>query len=162
MAMNMKKTEMVAVGIVVLLLALPGVGLAQGQNEKADRDKTSADVDRQAKHLFDKAMELMEYKQYERGLAMLNTVVRDNQGNILSHRANMAMGKHFLDQNKPKEALNYFMLLSRVLTPVPGQKQNEELEELYHEALFQAGFSQYQAGQYRDEPLQLEKLEQGH
>jgi|GEM_PF-265881 len=113
-----------------------------------ERTKLSDDVDRQAKLLYEKAMELMEYKQYERGLAMLNTVVRDNQGSILAHRANMAMGKHFLDQNKPKEALNYFLLLTRVIAPVPGEKQDEELEALYHEALFQAGFSQYQSGQY--------------
>lgn len=148
MATNMKNTVMVVVGVVVLFLVVPRTGIAQDAEGKTERARISADVDRQAKHLFDKAIELMEYKQYERGLAMLNTVVRDNQGNILAHRANMAMGKHFLDQSKPKDALNYFMLLTRVLAPVPGQKQNEELEELYHEALFQAGFSQYQAGQY--------------
>jgi TolA-binding protein len=108
----------------------------------------SADVDRRAKHLFDKAMELMEYKQYESGLKMLNTVVRDNQGSILAHQANMAMGKHYLDQSKPKEALNYFLLLTRVLAPVPGEKQPEEEVELFREALYQAGFAQYQAGQY--------------
>jgi len=105
-------------------------------------------VDRQAKHLYDKAIELMEYKQYERGLAMLNTVVRDNQGTLLAHQANMAMGKHFLEQRKPTEALNYFMLLTRVLTPELGEKQPADLEALYHESLYQAGFAQYQAGQY--------------
>ena len=124
-------------------------GLASAQDEeKSTRARLSQDVDRQAKHLFDKAMELMEYKQYERGLAMLNTVVRDNQGSILAHRANMAMGKHFLDQGKPKESLNYFMLLTRVLAPEPGEKQTEEASELFRESLYQAGFAQYQAGQY--------------
>lgn len=108
----------------------------------------SADGDRQARLLYEKAMELMEYKQVERGLAMLSTVVRDNQGSLLAHRANMAMGKYYLSQNKPKEALNHFLLLTRVLAPVPGEKPSDELTELYHEALFQAGFSQYQAGQY--------------
>ena len=130
-----------------LLLWLAAAGaFAQG----ADSAKAPApeDADRQAKHLFDKAMELMDYKQYERGLAMLNTVIRDNKGGILAHRANMAIGRHYLDQNKPKEALNYFLLLTRVLAPVPGEPRNEEKEALYHEALFQAGFSQYQAGQY--------------
>ena len=120
----------------------------QGEGKKADRARLSADVDRQSKLLFEKAMELMEYKQYERGLAMLNAIVRDNQGTILAHRANMAMGKYYLNQNKPKEALNYFMLLTRVLAPVPTEKPAEEITELYHESLFQAGFSQYQAGQY--------------
>jgi TolA-binding protein len=121
---------------------------AGDQDSAPARTRESSDVDRQAKHLFDKAMELMAYKQYERGLAMLNTVVRDNQGNVLAHRANMAMGKHFLEQNKPKEALTYFMLLTRVLAPEPGKTQGPELTDLYYEALFQAGFSQYQAGQY--------------
>jgi TolA-binding protein len=129
--------------------AAPPSVITEKEAEKAvERSRLSADVDRQAKLLFEKAMELMEYKQYERGLAMLNAIVRDNQGNILAHRANMAMGKHFLNQNKPKEALNYFLLLTRVLAPLPGEKPAEEITELYHEALFQAGFSQYQAGQY--------------
>ncbi len=134
-------------GLVALALALSSSSPAQDADSPR-RSRLSAGVDRQAKHLFDKAMELMEYKQYERGLAMLNTVVRDNQGSILAHRANMAMGKHFLDQGKPKEALNYFMLLTRVLAPEPGEKQSEELQELFRESLFQAGFAQYQAGQY--------------
>jgi TolA-binding protein len=146
-----------------LMLLVPCAGAAPKENKKAaaapkaaepsteakaDRARLSADVDRQAKLLFEKAMELMEYKQYERGLAMLNSIVRDNQGSILAHRANMEMGKYYLNQNKPKEAINYFLLLTRVLAPVPGEKAAEEITELYHEALFQAGFSQYQAGQY--------------
>lgn len=43
--------------------------------------RLALEVDRRAKHLFDKAIELMEYKQYERGLTMLDTVIRDNEGN---------------------------------------------------------------------------------
>jgi predicted Zn-dependent protease len=122
----------------VLLLLVPCAGAAPKNNKKAaptpkaaeasdekksDRARLSADVDRQAKLLFEKAMELMEYKQYERGLAMLNSIVRDNQGNILAHRANMAMGKHIISsQNKPKEALNYFMLSDARTGPGSGRE----------------------------------------
>jgi hypothetical protein len=119
------------------------------RDEQYERYETQHEhIDRQAKHLYDKAVELMEYKQYERGLAMLNTVVRDNQGTMLAHMAHMTMGKHFLDQRKNKEALGHFLLLTRLLAPVPGEKQPQDEEALYHEALFQAGFSHYQAGQY--------------
>lgn len=133
-----------------LLPVLSALSPAQekAEAESAPRPRVAADVDPQAKLLFDKAMELMDYKQHERGLAMLNTVVRDNQGSILSHQAHMAMGKHYLEQRATAEALSHFMLLTRVLAPVPGEKQETALEELYHEALFQAGFAQYQAGQY--------------
>ena len=124
--------------------------LATAQNEKpTERARVSAaEVDPQAKHLFDKAMELMDYKQYERGLAMLNSIVRDNQGTLLAHRAHMAMGKHFLEQRATADALNHFMLLTRVLAPVPGEKQSEDEISLYQESLFQSGFTQYTAGQY--------------
>jgi TolA-binding protein len=135
-----------AAAMLCLLIALPCS--AQDEEKKTRRSRLSADVDRRAKHLFDKAMELMEYKQYESGLKMLNTVVRDNQGSILAHQANMAMGKHHLDQGRPKEGLNYFLLLTRVLAPIPGEKQPEEEVELFRESLYQAGFAQYQAGQY--------------
>ena len=134
--------------MLILALGVTCTSFAQEAEESSGRRRLSADVDRRAKHLFDKAIELMEYKQYERGLAMLNTVVRDSQGTILAHQANMAMGKHFLDQRKPKDALNYFLLLSRLLAPEPGETLSEEEEELFHESLFQAGFAQYQSGQY--------------
>lgn len=122
--------------------------LAQEPDSASPRERVSSDIDRRAKHLYDKAMELMEYKQYERGLAMLNTVVRDNQGTMLAHMAHMAMGKHYLDQHKNKEALNHFMLLTRLLAPVPGEQQPQDEQAMFQEALFQAGFAQYQAGQY--------------
>lgn len=132
----------------VFLAATSSLSLAQDAEPPKERSRVSADVNLEAKHLYDKAMELMEYKQYERGLAMLNTVVRDNQGTILAHRAHMAMGKHFLEQRDTKEALGHFLLLTRLLAPVPSEKQSDEEQALYQEALFQAGFSQYQSGQY--------------
>jgi len=118
------------------------------QEEQATGQREALDVDRRARHLYDTAMELMEYRQYERGLAMLDTVIRDNQGNILGYRAHMAKGKHFLDQHQNDEALSHFLLLARLLAPAPGQTPPDEETELYREALFQAGFAYYQSGQY--------------
>lgn len=142
---NLNRTAL----LMVCLAAAPVISHAQDDaGETAPRARVSADIDRQAKHLFDKAIELMEYKQYERGLAMLNTVVRDNQGTLLAHMAHMAMGKHFLEQRNTQEALGHFILLTRLLAPVAGEKQPVEELELYHEALFQAGFCHYQSGQY--------------
>jgi TolA-binding protein len=138
-----------AVPLILALFPITSHGQATTGGESAPaRPEVAADVDREAKHLYDKAIELMEYKQYERGLQMLNTVVRDNQGGMLSHMAHMAMGKHFLDQRKPQEALGHFMLLTRVLAPAPDAKQAPEAEALYHESLFQAGLCHYQGGQY--------------
>ena len=124
---------------------------ARAQDEAGDDaagQREALEVDRRAKHLYDKAMELMAYKQYERGLAMLDTVIRDNQGNILGYRAHMAKGKHYLDQRKTEEALSHFLLLSRLLAPMPGEAQPDDEAELYKEALFQAGYAYYQSGQY--------------
>lgn len=131
-----------------VLLLQPSVVSGQEEGEKPRRARVAADVDPQAKHLYDKAVELLEYKQYDRGIAMLNTVVRDNAGTSLAHMAHMTMGKHFLGQNKHKEALGHFLLLTRILAPEPGEKQEENIESLYHEALFQAGLTNFQSGQY--------------
>lgn len=146
----MKYRQLHTAALVATALNLTsGTTFAQrDQPAKGERSRATQQVDRRAKHLFDKALELMEYKQYESGLAMLNTVVRDNQGSILAHRANMAMGKHFLDRNKAEESLSYFVLLTRVLQPKPGEQQTEQEEELFRESLFQAGFAQFQSGQY--------------
>ncbi|MEY3395316.1 MAG: hypothetical protein RL346_1552 [Verrucomicrobiota bacterium] len=138
----------VSASLALAVTFIPVFAIAQDE-APAERPRTSAtEVDPQAKHLFDKAMELMDYKQHERGLAMLNSIVRDNQGTILAHRAHMAMGKHFLDQRATADALNHFMLLARVLAPVPGEEQSEDVISLYQESLFQAGLTQYTAGQY--------------
>ena len=122
--------------------------LIKAQEDVPTRSRVTGELDPQAKHLFDKAMELMDFKQHERGLTMLNSIVRDYQGTILAHRAHMAMGKHFLDQRNTADALNHFMLLTRVLAPVPGETPPEGFTDLYHEALYQAGLTQYTAGQY--------------
>jgi TolA-binding protein len=136
-------------GLLAAFAALiPALYMPIAAQEETPRPRATADLDPQSKHLFDKAMELMDYKQHERGLAMLNSIVRDNQGNILAHRAHMAMGKHFLDQRNTADALNHFMLLTRVLAPVPGEEQSEDEIALYQESLFQSGLTQYTAGQY--------------
>lgn len=132
---------------VIALACLTPSLLAQEEAE-SDRPRVAATEDRQARHLYDKALELMDYKQFERGIAMLNTIVRDNPGSTIAYKAHLAMGKHYLDQRKNKEALGHFMLLTRVLAPTPGVKPTDEEVELYHEALFQAGFCHYQGGQY--------------
>lgn len=135
-----------AILMVAVFLCIPA--FAQEADDDSAPQREVATVDRRAKHLYDKAIELMDYKQYERGLQMLNTIVRDNQGTLLAYRAHMAMGQHFLEQHKTKKALSHFQLLTRLLAPTPGEKQPEKEEKLYHEALFQAGFSHYQAGHY--------------
>ena len=119
-----------------------------GQDDSVPNRKPAMTVDLRAKQLFDKAMELMEYKEYERGIDMLETVIRDNQGNILGYRAHMAIGKHQLSVNKTDEAQSHFKLLTRLLDPKPGEKRTEEIEELYREALFQSGLCSYKAGKY--------------
>jgi TolA-binding protein len=141
----MKKNKLLT--LLIALTVVPSWVVAQN-SERPLRARVSADIDRRAKHLYDKAIELMEYKQYDRGLEMLNSVVRDNQGTMLAHMAHMAIGKHYLDQRKHKESLSHFMLLTRLLAPVPGEVQKPEVVELYNESLFQAGLANYQSGQY--------------
>ncbi len=115
----------------------------------AEGRKSALNVDLRAKQLYDNAVELMEYKEYERGISMLETVIRDNQGNILGYRAHMVIGKHWLSKNKTKEAQSHFNLLTRILKPKPGEeKRDEELITLYRESLFQSGICAYRGGKY--------------
>ena len=152
MKITCKEPELATKKLCLLVLALvccAGKLPAQDAEKSATPQRRVAlEVDRRAKHLFDKAIELMEYKQYERGLTMLDTVIRDNEANILGYQAHMAKGRHFLEQRKSKEALSHFLLLSRLLAPLPGESPSPQETELYREALFQAGFSYYQSGQY--------------
>ena len=111
--------------------------------------KAALNVDLRAKQHFDKAVELMEYKEYERGIAMLETVIRDNAGNILGYQSHMVIGKHLLSQNKTSEAQSHFKLLTRLLAPKVGEtNRDEEIENLYRESLFQSGYCSYKGGKY--------------
>ncbi len=144
--MKTKNSAITKISLFVLLSCLCTAQCAFAA-EKSTR-KAAISVDLKAKQLYDKAVELMEYKEYERGMAMLETVVRDNPGNILGYRAHMVLGKHLLSQNKTKEAQSHFKLLTRILNPKPGEKQEEEIRDLYRESLFQSGFTSYKAAQY--------------
>jgi outer membrane protein assembly factor BamD (BamD/ComL family) len=130
----------------ILALSLPIIAQEEGGGRKK-----ALNVDLRAKQHFDKAVELMEYKEYERGIAMLETVIRDNQGNILGYRSHMVIGKHLLSQNKTNDAQSHFKLLTRLLAPKPsetGAKRDEEIENLYRESLFQSGYCSYKAAKY--------------
>jgi TolA-binding protein len=131
----------------VMASALPA--RAQEPAEPASpRARVAADVDREAKRLYDQAAELLDMKQFDRGLGMLETVARDHQGTMLAHMAHMAMGKHHLGQRAYPEALNHFLLLARLLEPKPGEEQAAQEKELHREALFRAGQAHYETGQY--------------
>ncbi|MFU8893942.1 MAG: tetratricopeptide repeat protein [Luteolibacter sp.] len=114
----------------------------------AQEAPTAFEADRQARQLFRQAMDLMEMRQHDRGLAMLASVVRDHQGTLIAHQAHLEMGRHHLQQHNNEEALGHFNLLTRLLAPVPGEETTPEERELYLEALFSAGLAHYQAGQY--------------
>jgi TolA-binding protein len=132
--------------LITLMIILSSVVGQEG--ERLERSRLSSDIDLRTKRLYDQAIELMEYKQYDRGLEMLGSIVRDHQGTMLAHMAHMAIGKHYLEQRKHKECLSHFMLLTRLLAPVVGETQKPEEIELYNESLFQAGLANYQSGQY--------------
>ncbi len=128
--------------LLILSLLLPLTALAQ------DEAPTAFETDRQARQLFRQAMDLMEMRQHDRGLAMLATVVRDHQGTLIAHQAHLEMGRHHLQAHNNEEALTHFNLLTRLLAPTPGDDPKPEERELYLEALFSAGLAHYQAGQY--------------
>lgn len=127
-------------GVLLVSFCVASSGIAQEEETPSRRPRAEAGVDPQARQLFDKGVELLEYKQHERGLAMLNTVVRDYQGTIMAHKAHMAMGKHHLEQRATAEALSHFMLLTRVLAPVPGETKSDALKGLYMSHCFRQGF----------------------
>jgi len=128
-----------------LCVAVAATAVAQEPDPPA---RAAAEIDREAKRLYDQAVELLDMKQFDRGIGMLESVARDHQGTLLAHMAQMALGKHHLEQRQYQEALNHFLLLSRLLEPKPGEEQSPQERELHREALFRAGQAQYEAGQY--------------
>ena len=59
-----KLNRLAAASLATLLAAAPCTYAQKADEEKKPRKRISSEIDRQAKHIYDKAIELMEYKQY--------------------------------------------------------------------------------------------------
>ncbi len=139
----MKRTRwVVAVGLVLIVA---GLGISQAVREAARRPVVSQD-ERIATMRYDKAVELLAIREYERGVKMLENVIDQFPESKARTRAHLALGRHFLNRGQHSKALANFRPLWRLKKT--GQEIKGDEKEMYLESLYLGGVAYFQTRQY--------------
>lgn len=100
-----------------------------------------------AYRLLKKGQELLENKEYDRGIKMLVTLVTQQPRSKQGLKARLLLGRHFVSKGEHRKGLSHLAHL-RALKKSDRQLQGDELD-LCLEGYYQSGFAFYQMGQYR-------------
>jgi len=140
---------MQSVGLAAMAVALLAVAAARpaaAQNTPKDRATASAAGDLEARRLLDRAQELLDMGERERGVKMIETVLEQYPSSRMIYPACLALGKHYIHINQQPQAISYLNRL-RVLDPAETPAQGED-RELLLEAMYLTGVAYFQTRQY--------------
>lgn len=142
---NMGVRRLVA-GLVVSALAC-GMALAQVERSPGRRPSREEAVNvYAAKSLLKKANDLLTLGEKERGVKMLETIVKQYALTPVRYEAYLALGKHFVEQRDQPRAITVLRHLNEL------KKPDEEVvgsdKELYLEGLYLTGMAYFQMKQY--------------
>ena len=132
----------------LVLAALPRSGEAARKSKAAEgaAGATAAAGDVEVRRLLDKAKEMLDAQETERGVKMLESILEQYPGSPLVNNASLELGRHYLaahDQIKAIGYLNRLKGLEKADQEVTGPDQ-----DLYLEGLYLMGVSYYQMRQY--------------
>ncbi|MCZ7646474.1 MAG: tetratricopeptide repeat protein [Planctomycetota bacterium] len=133
-------------GAALLCAALGGVAVAGEGAENGKPPEPAAGGDFAALRQFRKAQELLEQKDYERGLRMLENILEQYPKSKVRYQVWLALGQHALAQRDQPKALKHLQYLNQ-LKPRDAQPEDEDLD-LYLQGLYYSGLAYYQLGQY--------------
>jgi TolA-binding protein len=142
-----------AVAVVALALSI-----AYAAREAKTREAVSED-ERIARMRLDKAEELLAIREYDRGVKMLESVVKQFPDTKARNKAYLSLGKHFLDRHQYPKAIDYFRPLWRLKRH--GEKLDAETREVFLEAMYLTGVSYFNIRQYSAAFPVLRKITSG-
>jgi TolA-binding protein len=121
---------------------------AQGdaRGESKDRAVAAASGDLAAQRLLDKAQELLDSGERDRGVKMIETVLEQYPASRIVYPACLALGKHYLQANQQLDAINYLSRLKVLETAEGGLKADDR--DLFLEATYLTGVAHFQTRQY--------------
>jgi len=153
----MKKTRWIPLAAAVVVLAL---SIAYAAREAKTRGPEMSEDERIARMRYDKATELLAIREYDRGVKMLESVVKQFPDTQVRNKAYLALGKHFAERHQYPKAVDYFRPLWRLKKT--GEKLDSEMREVYLEAMYLTGVSYFNIRQYSAAFPVLRKITSGY
>jgi len=120
--------------------------VAAAQEDAKGRATASAAGDLEARRLLDRAQELLQSGERERGVKMIETVLEQYPSSRMIYPACLALGKHFIEANQQVLAISHLNRL-KALEPADGLAQGED-REMFLEAMYLIGVAYFQTRQY--------------
>ncbi len=124
------------------LLVLWPLEAAIGQG----RRQALPESEREAIRLLRRGEELLELRERERGVRVLESVAEQYPTSRARFDAYLALGRHYLDTRDQSKAIHYLGLI-RALETEEGMLTGAD-RDTYLEALYLLGVAQFQVGQY--------------
>jgi len=123
----------------VFVAAMPV--LAQGERS------ASAAGDFQARSMLQRAQELLDIDEHDRGVKMLESLLEQYPESVYRYHAYLALGQQYLDRHEQPQAIKYLRHL-RNLDRTSDEPLTGDLRDLYLEGSYLTGVAYYQMRQY--------------
>ena len=143
------RAAILAIGVIALLLAAPGVAEAQRpvrQRGGAQAEKKGDAGNYAAFQLLRKGQELLDSGEHDRGQKILETIIEQYPNDPIRFKAYLGLGKHALSRSEQMEAIGYLRNLKGL--EQPGVEMDAETRELFLEGLYLQGIAFFQTRQY--------------
>lgn len=123
------------------------LALAQPVFAAREARRTPSPGDFAARQLLQRGQDLIDAREHERGVKVLETVIEQYPQSYVRHEAQLALGKHYLNVYEQLLAINYLRQIS-VLENLDEQEWDDDVENLYLESLYLTGVAYFQMQQY--------------
>ncbi len=143
--MQIKKSIRV-IGSLLTVAACVAAAPVAAQGDAKNRATASASGDLEARRLLDRAEELLQAGERDRGVKMIETVLEQYPSSRMVFPACLALGKHYIEANQQLVAINHLNRL-KALEPADGPVMGED-RELFLEAMYLTGVAYFQTRQY--------------
>ena len=141
---------MMMIGIAAGILLGGGLSAEAARVAKTPAETPAAngkpDADFAADRLVEKAKELLQAKEYDRGVKMLESVIDQYPKSRVRYKASLALGNHLINIQKYTEAIRYLRGMNDLNKP--GVELTGENRDWYLEAQYLIGVAYFNMRQY--------------
>ena len=145
--------------LLIFALVAPAPAARERRGDPDDRASRMAEF--QATRLLKKATDLLEIKEYERAVKMLESVVDQYPTSDVRYQAYLELGRHFLNVNDQAQGIVYLRRLQD-LEPEEGERLSEEMRDIYLEGLYLTGTAYFDMRQYGSAFPVLRRITDGY
>lgn len=142
----MRHSKTVALALIAGLLLGTWLSAPAARVAKTDKKEEKLEGDFAAERLVEKAKELIQAQEYDRGVKMLESVIDQYPKSRVRYKACLALGNHLINVQKYSEAIRYLRGLNDLNSPTV-ELTGENLD-WYLEAQYLIGVAYFHMRQY--------------